>query len=243
MAPIGSLDAGEVKAFEALAGAWWDPDGPHGPLHKLNPTRLAYVRDRLAPLSGGARSRPLKGLRVVDVGCGGGLVSEPLARLGAAVTGIDAGERAIAVARRHAEASDLAIDYRCQTVEDLAATGAIFDALVALEIVEHVADLDGFLTACAALVRPGGRVVVSTLNRTVKAFGLGIVAAERVLGWVEPGTHDWRRFVKPAELARHLRRHGARVIDVTGIVYDVAYDEWRASADTAVNYMATAIRD
>jgi len=239
--PVPSLDPAEVAAFEALAAHWWDPAGPHGPLHRLNPARLAYVRDRLSPLAAGTRFRPLDGLAVLDVGCGGGLVSEPLARLGAAVTGIDAGPTAIKVAVEHAGASGLAIDYRQATVETLAAEARRFDGIVALEIVEHVADVDGFLGACVAVVRPGGRIVVSTLNRTLKAYALAIVGAERVLRWIPAGTHDWSKFIRPAELARGLRRHGARVIDVTGIGYDLARDAWRPSSDTAVNYMATAV--
>ncbi|MEX2648663.1 MAG: bifunctional 2-polyprenyl-6-hydroxyphenol methylase/3-demethylubiquinol 3-O-methyltransferase UbiG [Alphaproteobacteria bacterium] len=238
---VPSLDPAEVAAFEALAARWWDPAGPHGPLHRLNPARLAYVRDHLAPLASGTRFRPLDGLTVLDVGCGGGLVSEPLARLGAAVTGIDAGQAAIKVAVEHAGTSGLAIDYRQATIEALAAEARRFDGIVALEIVEHVADVDGFLGACVAVVRPGGRIVLSTLNRTLKAYALAIVGAERVLRWIPAGTHDWSRFVRPAELARHLRRHGARVIDVTGIGYDLARDAWRPSSDTAVNYMATAV--
>lgn len=246
----GTADPAEVARFEALAGQWWDPRGPHGPLHRLNPARLGYVRDALAPLAprgadrpaaGAPGDKPLAGLAVLDVGCGGGLASEPLARLGAHVTGIDAGETAIAVARAHAAEQDLAVDYRVATAEALAAElGARFEAVVALEIVEHVPDLDRFLGACVALTRPGGRIVLSTLNRTARSYALAIVGAERVLRWLPPGTHDWRKFPKPAELARSLRTAGARVTDVTGLAYDPTRDTWRASRDAAVNYMATA---
>jgi len=234
-------DPAEIGAFEALAAQWWDPAGPHAPLHKLNPARLAYLRDRLAALAGRdpLGERPLAGLRVLDVGCGGGLVTEPLARLGAAMTGLDAGAQAIAAAQVHASAMNLAIAYRQGDVADVEET---FDAVVALEIVEHVADVDAFLGACAARVRPGGLMIVSTLNRTWKAYALAIVGAERVLRWVPPGTHRWSRFVTPAELARSLRRHGLRTTDVTGMAYDVARDTWRLGRDTGVNYLATAAK-
>ncbi|MBM3583100.1 MAG: bifunctional 2-polyprenyl-6-hydroxyphenol methylase/3-demethylubiquinol 3-O-methyltransferase UbiG [Alphaproteobacteria bacterium] len=240
-APAATADAAEVARFEALAAHWWDPKGPHGPLHRLNPARLGYVRDALAPLADGRDGSPLRGLAVIDVGCGGGLVSEPLARLGAHVTGLDAGAEAIAVARVHAAEQDLAIDYRVGTAEDMVETGARFDAVVALEIVEHVPDLDRFLAACVALTRPEGRIVLSTLNRTARSFALAIVGAERVLRWLPSGTHDWRKFPRPAELARSLRATGARVTDVTGLAYDPSHDAWRLSRDTAVNYLATAV--
>jgi 2-polyprenyl-6-hydroxyphenyl methylase / 3-demethylubiquinone-9 3-methyltransferase len=235
-----SADPAEIAAFEAQAAHWWDPAGPHAPLHKLNPARLSYIRDRIAARAGRdpLAERPLAGLSILDVGCGGGLVCEPLARLGAAVTGLDAGAQAIAAAMEHAAAMGLAIAYERADVADFRGE---FDAVLALEIVEHVADADAFLGACAARVKPGGVLIVSTLNRTWKAYALAIVGAERVLRWVPKGTHRWSRFVTPAELARALRRHGMRVTDVTGLTYDVARDAWRLGINTGVNYLATAV--
>jgi len=242
-APPGTVDRDEVARFDALAAGWWDPDGAMAPLHAMNPARVGYIRDRLCANRGRETVgvAALAGLDVVDVGCGGGLLSEPLARLGARVTGIDAAEEAIAVARRHAEAGGLAIDYRATTAEALAATGARFDAVLALEIVEHVANVDDFLGGLSALVRPGGLVVLSTLNRTARSFATAIVGAEYVLRLLPRGTHDWRRFLRPSELAAGLRRHGLAPVDATGIVFDPRRGTWSLSArDLAVNYVMTA---
>ena len=207
-----TLDAAEVERFERLSKAWWDPTGKFRPLHQIGPARLSFIRDELTRHfrlpAGGAQ--PFNGLKILDVGCGGGLISEPLTRLGAAVTGIDPGAENIAIARSHAEPQGLAIDYRVATVEDLAAEGAEFDAVVCLEVVEHVPDVGEFLKACAALVRPGGLLVLSTINRTLKSYALAIVAAEYVLGWLPRGTHQWDRFVTPDELKRHLEAAGLR---------------------------------
>jgi 2-polyprenyl-6-hydroxyphenyl methylase / 3-demethylubiquinone-9 3-methyltransferase len=238
-------DAEELERFAHLGAHWWDEAGPLAPLHKLNPTRLGYVRDRICghlgrdPLA----ARPLAGLAVVDVGCGGGLLCEPLARLGAAVTGIDLAAASIEAAGEHARAAGLAIDYRMAAAEDLVAERARFDLVCAMEVVEHVEDPVGFLAACAALVRPGGGLVLATLNRTFRAFALGIVAAEYVLGWLPRGTHQWSRFVRPSEAARPLRRAGLRIQDLTGVVYDPLRDRFRLSRDTAVNYMLFATRE
>jgi 2-polyprenyl-6-hydroxyphenyl methylase/3-demethylubiquinone-9 3-methyltransferase len=237
-------DARELERFARLAAHWWDETGPLAPLHKLNPIRLGYVRDRICghlgrdPLA----AQPLAGLAAVDVGCGGGLLCEPLARLGAAVTGIDLAAASIAAAADHARAAGLAIDYRLAAAEDLVAERARFELVCAMEVVEHVADPAGFLAACAALVRPGGGLVLATLNRTFRAFALGIVAAEYVLGWLPRGTHQWSRFVRPSEAARPLRRAGLRIDDLTGVVYDPLRDRFRLSRDTAVNYMLFATR-
>jgi len=237
-----TVDSREIENFSAVADHWWDQDGPFKPLHRLNPVRLGYLRDSLRGHFGldAATDRPLQGLSIADIGCGGGLVTEPLARLGADMTGVDASHEAINVARSHAETSDLAIDYRMETIEALAASGERFDALVAMEIVEHVADRAAFVAACCACVRPGGVILLSTLNRTAKSYALGIVGAEYILQWVPRGTHTWSKFVKPSELARDLRTGGAQVEDVTGLVFDPLANRWSLGRDTAVNYILRA---
>jgi len=239
-----TVDPAEVEKFDRLAATWWDPHGPMRPLHRLNPTRLAYLRDRLCAHFGRdpAARRPLAGLGVLDVGCGGGLIAEPLARLGAKVIGIDAAAENIRVAQAHARESGLAIDYRVETAESLAARERQFDAVLALEIVEHVADVPGFVTAAAALVAPRGAMVLSTLNRTPKAFLQAIVGAEYLLRWLPRGTHDWRRFQKPAELARAVRAHGLAVRDTSGLTLDLRTGDWRLSDDPSVNYLLFATK-
>jgi 2-polyprenyl-6-hydroxyphenyl methylase/3-demethylubiquinone-9 3-methyltransferase len=238
-------DTKELERFARLAGQWWDEAGPVAPLHKLNPTRVAYVRNRMCahikrdPLA----ERPLAGLSALDVGCGGGLLCEPLARLGAIVTGIDLTPASIEVASRHARVAGLEIDYRLAAAEQMVAEERRFDLVCAMEVVEHVADQGGFLHACATLVTPGGGLVLATLNRTFRAFALGIVAAEYLLGWLPRGTHSWSRFVRPSEAARPLRRAGLRIEDLTGVVYDPLRDRFRLSADPAVNYMLFATRE
>lgn len=240
-----SLDPAELERFERLAAQWWDETGPMAPLHKLNPVRLAYIRDRACARFGRDAKvpRPLAGLDALDVGCGGGLLAEPLARMGARITGIDPAEPNLSVARRHAAAAGLEIAYRAQAAEELAAAGERFDLVCAMEVVEHTADQPAFLRTCAQLVRPGGGLVLATLNRTFRSFALGIVAAEYVLGWLPRGTHSWSRFVRPSEAARALRRGGLRVVDVTGVVYDPLRDRFRQSPDAAVNYMLFAVSD
>ncbi len=240
--PASTIDQDEVERFSALAETWWDPKGQWRPLHKLNPARLQFLRDALAAHFGrDSRSlTPFEGLRILDIGCGGGLVAEPLARLGFAVTAIDAAEPNIAVARAHAAAGGLAIDYRTAAAEDLAASGERFDAVLALEVVEHVADLDGFLDAAAALIRPGGAFLASTLNRTPKSFLTAIVGAEYVLGWLPRGTHRWDRFLRPSEFAAGLRRHGLQVETLRGLGYDLRRDAWRVNTDLGVNYLVLA---
>ncbi|MBC6439262.1 MAG: bifunctional 2-polyprenyl-6-hydroxyphenol methylase/3-demethylubiquinol 3-O-methyltransferase UbiG [Rhodospirillales bacterium] len=238
----GTVDPDEIETFSAVADRWWDRNGPFRPLHRLNPIRLSYLRDSLAGHfdRDTAEERPLSGLAIADVGCGGGLITEPLARLGATMTGIDASDEAIAVARAHAGTSGLAIDYRASTVEQLADGGTAFDAVVALEIVEHVADRAAFIAAFCRCVRPGGLIILSTLNRTARSFALGIVGAEYVLRWVPRGTHTWLKFVKPSELARDLRASGASVEDVTGLVFNPLNNRWHLGRDIAVNYMLRA---
>jgi 2-polyprenyl-6-hydroxyphenyl methylase/3-demethylubiquinone-9 3-methyltransferase len=236
-----SVDPAEVAKFRAMADAWWDPSGKFRPLHRLNPVRIAYLRDRaVAHFGRDPKSlRPLAGLRLLDIGCGGGLMAEPMARLGAAVVGIDAGARNVAVAKLHAEQSGLAIDYRVATAEALAGGDERFDIVLNLEVVEHVADPAAFLGATVGLVAPGGLMVLATLNRTAKSFALAIVGAEYLLGWLPRGTHDWRRFLRPSELARLLRPHRAAIVDLVGVSYDPLADEWRTGRDLDVNYMAT----
>jgi 2-polyprenyl-6-hydroxyphenyl methylase/3-demethylubiquinone-9 3-methyltransferase len=231
--------------FAAMAEEWWDPDGKFRPLHKFNPVRLEFLRDRICarfkrdPMG----ERPLEGLTVADIGCGGGLLSEPLTRLGAAVTGIDASEKTVRIAATHAEAMGLDIDYRVDTVEHMAARGEAFDVVLNMEVVEHVADLELFLKSSAALVKPGGMMTIATLNRTLKAWGLAIVGAEYVLGWLPRGTHDWKKFVRPSELAAPLRRAGLEIEEITGMAYNPLRDRWAlAPRDLDVNYLAVAVR-
>ncbi len=238
----GTVDAREIESFSSVADRWWDEDGPFKPLHRLNPVRLAYLKRSVCDHFGrdASSGRPLSGLAIADVGCGGGLATEPLARLGAAMTGIDASDEAIAVARAHAETSGLAIDYRPLAVEALAASGDRFDALVALEIVEHVADRRAFIAACCRCVRPGGAILLSTLNRTARSFVLGVVGAEYLLRWIPRGAHTWSKFVKPSELARDLRAGGALVEDVTGLGFDPLSNRWFLGRGVSVNYMMRA---
>lgn len=239
-----TYDAAEVARFGRIADEWWSPTGKFRPLHKLGPARLAFIRDRLLGHFRRDRQslRPLKGLKVLDIGCGGGLVSEPMARLGADMTGIDPAAENIAAARSHAEAQGIVIDYRATTVEDLAAAGETFDAVLCLEVVEHVPDPAAFLKVCAGLVRPGGMLVASTINRTMKAYLLAIVGAEYILRWLPTGTHQWERFVTPDELARHLAAAGLGPAYSEGVVYDPLRDQWSLSPDTDVNYMAAAAK-
>src|SRR3954469_8378292 len=240
----GTVDRQDVDRFAAQASGWWDPGGSFRPLHQINPVRLDFIRrELLGHFRRDDRSlSPFSGLRLADIGCGGGLIAEPLARLGCIVTGIDADAEAIGVARAHAAASGLAIDYRIADVEMLAVSGERFDAVLALEIVEHAADRDRFLAALAQLVKPGGIFVGATLNRTARAFALAIVGAEYVLRWLPPGTHDWNRFVRPSEFALKLRRAGLAATRLAGMSYDLQRREWRLSDDLSVNYMLVAIR-
>ena len=239
-----SLDSGELAQFAAHAGSWWDDDGPFRPLHNLNPARLGFIRDHLAAWHGvdALARRPLSGLRVLDVGCGGGLLSEPLARMGASVTGIDAVAENIAVARAHAETVGVDVDYRHTTAEALAESGERFEVVTAMEIVEHVAEPSAFLGICADLVAPGGAMALSTLNRTAKAFALAIIGAEYVLRWVPRGTHDWRKFMRPSEIGRALRPHGLDIVDMRGLLHDPLTGKWNLSADMSVNYLIFAGR-
>jgi 2-polyprenyl-6-hydroxyphenyl methylase/3-demethylubiquinone-9 3-methyltransferase len=239
-----TLDADEVARFAKLSGEWWDASGPFKPLHRINPTRLTYIRDQLCRKFGRDKraAASLKGLAVLDIGCGGGLIAEPLTRLGAEVTGIDPAPENIAAAKAHAEGAGLDIRYRAETAEALAASGAAFDAVLLLEVVEHVPEVPAFLKAVAPLVRPGGVMILSTLNRTFKAYALAIVGAELVLRWLPAGTHQWERFVTPDELEAALAGAGLSATDMTGMVYHPLGDDWRLSSDKDVNYFATAQR-
>ena len=238
----GTVDPAEIARFDALADTWWDAKGPMRPLHEMAPVRIGFVRDRAAETFDRdiRANRPFEGLTLLDVGCGGGLMSEPLARLGFAVTGIDAAARNIAVARHHAGLSGLDIDYRVETVEALAAAGRRFDLVLCLEIVEHEADIHAFTRAALGTLAPGGIAIFSTLNRTAKAFAFAIVGAEYVLGILPRGTHDWRKFVRPSELAAAVRRAGGRVSELAGMTYSPLSGRWSITKDLGVNYFAVA---
>ena len=243
MTAASTVDQAEVARFSAIAAEWWDPRGKFRPLHLFNPVRIGYLRAAVARHFGRdpAAARPLDGLRLVDIGCGGGLIAEPMARLGAAVVGIDASERNIKTASVHAAEAGLAIDYRNTTAEALVAAGEQFDVVLSLEVIEHVADVPLFLQCCVDLVRPGGQLFLATLNRTPKSYLMAILGAEYVLRWLPRGTHDWKKFQKPAELAAALRRHGAQVRDLKGVVYNPLSDTFRLhNTDIDVNYMLWA---
>jgi 2-polyprenyl-6-hydroxyphenyl methylase/3-demethylubiquinone-9 3-methyltransferase len=239
-----TIDPAEIARFAAHAASWWDPSGSFRPLHRLNPARLDFLRRELnAHFGRDPRSlTPFAGLRLCDIGCGGGLIAEPMARLGFQVTAIDADDAALAVARDHAAAGDLEIDYRAATAESLAEAGARFDVVLALEIVEHVADTQAFLAACGTLVKPGGAFIGATLNRTPQSYALAIVGAEYVMGWLPRGTHDWRRFLRPSEFVLGLRRAGLGSTQLSGLRYSLLQGDWTLSDDLSVNYMVMAVK-
>jgi 2-polyprenyl-6-hydroxyphenyl methylase/3-demethylubiquinone-9 3-methyltransferase len=240
----GTVDQAELDKFRAMAARWWDPRGPLRPLHLMNPTRIDWLLGQCrAHLPWADGRRPLNGLTMLDVGCGGGLLAEPLTRLGATVTGIDPEPANLEVARAHARAARLTIDYRAATAEEIAAEGLSFDLVTALEVVEHVPDPAGFVRALAATVRPGGLLVLSTLSRTLASWVAAIVAAEYLLGWLPRGTHEWGRFLRPSELAAHLRAAGLRPVGLTGLAYEPAYERFATCRDPGINYMLAAVRD
>lgn len=239
-----SIDPSEVARFERIAQTWWDPKGPMRVLHKFNPVRLAYIRDEACRHFGrdSRAIRSLDGLSLLDVGCGGGVLSEPLARLGAKVTGLDPAPTNVSVARLHAEQSGVAVDYRGETVEEVAARGERFDIVLAMEVVEHVTDMPAFVATCAEAVKPGGLLFMATLNRTLRSFALAIVGAEYVLGWLPRGTHDWEKFVTPSELEEALSKAGLAVADRQGVIFNPLRQTWSLSRDMEVNYMLVAGR-
>lgn len=232
----------EVERFAAMAEEWWNPSGKFRPLHKFNPVRLAYIRQEvLAHFSrDGSKKAPFEGLKFLDIGCGGGLLCEPMKRLGADVTGADAAERNIKIAALHAEQSGLKIDYRATTAEAMAAAGEQYDVVLNMEVVEHVDNVPLYLKSCAQLVKPGGLMFVATINRTAKAFALAIVGAEYVLGWLPKGTHSYSKFLTPDEISAQLRQNGMHIKDKCGVSFAPLADEWRKSRDLSVNYMILA---
>ena len=237
----GTVDRADIDRFAKLAERWWDPDGPHGPLHRFVPVRMQVIRDALAPLAKKAKGRQvLAGLTVLDIGCGGGLLSEPMTRLGARVTGVDADAAGIAAAIAHAGEMGLEIDYRAGAAEDLTEAGLQFDAVVASEVIEHVADKPAFVAALASLLKPGGVLVLTTINRTAKSRAQAIVAAEYILRWVPRGTHDWNQFPTPAELTGLLEGAGFEVDPALGMVFDPIDGTFSLSADARVNYALVA---
>lgn len=237
-----TINPDEIAKFSAMADEWWDPSGKFKPLHKFNPVRLGYIREHAIGHFGkdGTTRRPLEGLRFLDIGCGGGLLSEPMARLGAEVVGIDPAERNVRTAQVHAERSGLPIDYRATTAEDLAAAGEQFDVVLNMEVVEHVDNVPLYMKSCAALVKPGGLMFLATINRTPRAFALAIVGAEYVLRWLPRGTHEYSKFLTPDEVKVLIERNGMRTFDETGVVFHPLADEWRQSRDMGINYMLVA---
>jgi 2-polyprenyl-6-hydroxyphenyl methylase/3-demethylubiquinone-9 3-methyltransferase len=239
MTAANTVDPAEVAKFEAMAAEWWDPAGKFKPLHMMNPVRLDFIAGQIArhyerDLSG---PRPFEGLRILDIGCGGGLLSEPMARLGATVVGADAAERNIPVARIHAEQMGLVIDYRFTTAEALAAAGERFDAVLNMEVVEHVADPQTYLTACQQLLKPGGLMLISTINRNPKSYMVAIVGAEHVMRWLPKGTHEWDKFLTPEELEGLIGQAGLSVVNRSGFVFNPLRWSWSISErDLSVNY-------
>ncbi|MGI9391888.1 MAG: bifunctional 2-polyprenyl-6-hydroxyphenol methylase/3-demethylubiquinol 3-O-methyltransferase UbiG [Boseongicola sp.] len=245
MTKTNTIDAAEIEKFQKMAAEWWDPNGKFKPLHMLNPCRLDYITAQISAEFGRDLSQPLPftGLRILDIGCGGGLLSEPMARLGAEVVGADAAEGNIPVARVHAEEQGLNIDYRHTTAEALVESGEVFDAILNMEVVEHVVDPHIFLTACFGLLKPGGLMVCSTINRNPKSFAMAIVGAEYIMQWLPKGTHDWARFITPGELFDLLEKAGMDPVDRKGFVFNPITWTWRISErDLSVNYVTTSIR-
>lgn len=245
MAQASTIDAQEIDKFQAMAAEWWDPNGKFKPLHMLNPCRLDYITSQVASefQRDLAEPLPFKGLRILDIGCGGGLLAEPMARLGAEVVGADAAERNIPVATVHAEEQGLDIDYRYTTAEALADASEQFDAVLNMEVVEHVADPQAYLNACHALLKPGGLMTCSTINRNPKSYAVAILGAEYIMRWLPKGTHEWSKFITPDELCRMLEKAGLDPVDRTGFVFNPVAWSWSLSdRDLSVNYVTTSVR-
>ena len=246
MTVTSSIDPAEVERFSRIAAEWWDPKGKFAPLHKFNPVRLAFIRDHALVRFGrdSQARRPFEGLRLLDIGCGGGLLCEPMTRLGFQVTGVDASERNIGTASAHAAEQGLAIDYRASTAEALEAEGVpLFDVILNMEVIEHVADPGEYLRTCGRLLAPGGLMIVATLNRTLKALALAKVGAEYVLRWLPAGTHDWSKFLKPEELKSFLADQPLAIQGPYGVAFNPLSGRWSRSGDCDINYMMTVTRD
>ncbi|MGI2034988.1 bifunctional 2-polyprenyl-6-hydroxyphenol methylase/3-demethylubiquinol 3-O-methyltransferase UbiG [Rhizobium panacihumi] len=239
-----TVDPSQVEWFSKMAAEWWSPTGKFRPLHKFNPVRISYIRDQICAHFGRdpRAHKPLEGLRILDIGCGGGLLSEPIARMGAIVVGADPSEKNIGIASTHAEQTGVEVDYRAVTAEHLAETGEHFDVVLNMEVVEHVADVEFFLRTCASMVKPGGLMFVATINRTLKARALAIFAAENVLRWLPRGTHQYEKLVRPEEIEKPLTADGLEIIHRTGVFYNLLGDSWNLSSDMDVNYMLLARR-
>ena len=240
MTEAPSIDPAEIAKFTAMAAEWWDPTGKFAPLHKFNPVRLAFIRETAATHFRRQGLKPFQGLSLLDIGCGGGLLCEPMSCLGFEVLGADASEKNIKTAATHAAASGVAVDYRATSAESLAEEGLAFDVVLNMEVVEHVADLRAYLGACSKLIKPGGLMIVATLNKTLKSLALAKIGAEYVLRWLPPGTHDWSRFVEPRRLTELLEDAGLKVAKTQGVSFDPLAWQWKLSNDTDVNYMVVA---
>ena len=240
-----SVNPDEIAHFSSMAETWWDPNGPFKPLHKLNPTRIAFVKEQICNHfdRNPDTDKPLSGLRILDIGCGGGLLCEPMARLGADIVGADAAEKNIKTASIHAEQMGLKIDYRHITAEELAVAGEKFDVILNMEVIEHVADISSFLNACHALLKDGGCMTLSTLNRTIKSWTMAIAGAEYILRWLPVGTHDWKKFIKPSELCDYAQNSKFDITVIKGMVYNPIGRSWSLNdRDFSVNYVALAVK-